>query len=556
MKRLSLVAVALLASACSAIPNAGPVVQGPRVDVLRNDGYVRVIARPPIAKMTPDALVRGFLAASASVADGDETARLYLTADASRAWNPQKLTVVYDAAALTVVVDRGDSVRITAPKIGSIDARRRYTTADAGSTMSDDLKLEKVDGEWRIASAPQALYLGEGDVARSFRAYPVFFYNSDFSRLVPEYVLLPIGGGSLATQLMKAMLGGPNTVYGNAIRSAIPNGTQLAFRLVSVEGVTASVSLAPSVLETTPKQRDDMVGQIVWTLSSLTDVAIVRVLVDGQPFVVPSGRATHMLADYPELDPAYAAAQPGLVYVRGQRVLDYAGNERVLVSSGDPMSAAALSRDRTLEAVILKARKLLYISTDGRALQPVAAGRDLAKPQFTADNRLWFVDREADGGLRTWDANSGVLQVQTGLPPGARILDYAIAPDQTRIALIVNDGAATTLRLGVIDTAADGRRVLALMRVEQRLTAITSVTWSAMNQLVVLGSAGAVALQPIQVTLPTGAVSVLGGPANAVSLSAAVGQPIVVGDQAGQLWEYDGGRWTASVLGNAPNYII
>ena len=120
----------------------------------------------------------------------------------------------------------------------------------------------------------------------------------------------------------------------------------------------------------------------------------------------------------------------------------------------------------------------------------------------------------------------------------------------------MNDGAATTLRLGVIDTAADGRRVLALMRVEQRLTAITSVTWSAMNQLVVLGSAGAVALQPIQVTLPTGAVSVLGGPANAVSLSAAVGQPIVVGDQAGQLWEYDGGRWTASVLGNAPNYII
>lgn len=556
MKRLMLVSCALLASACSAIPNTGPVVQGPRVDVLRNDGYVRVIARPPVQGMTPDALVRGFLAASASVADGDETARLYLTSEASKQWNSQKLTVVYDAAALTVVVDRANSVRITAPKIGSIDARRRYTTADVGTTMADDLKLQKVDGEWRIASAPQALYLGEGDVVRSFRAYPVFFYNSSFTRLVPEYVLLPIGGGSLATQLMKVLLAGPNTMYGTAVRSAIPGGAQLSYRLVSVDGVTATVALDRTVLDATPDQRDQLVGQIVWTLSTLTDVAIVRVTVDGQPLEIPSGRLTNVLADYAELDPGSGVTEPGLVYVRGQRVLDYAGNERVLVSSGDPMSAAALSRDRTLEAVILKARKLLYISTNGRALQPVAAGRDLAKPQFTSDNHLWFVDREADGGLRIWDAANGVSGVQTGLPPGARILDFAIAPDQTRIAVIVNDGAATTLRIGVIDASADGTRVISLQRIEQRLTAITSVTWAALNQLIVIGSAGAVALQPVQVTLPTGTVSVLGGPANAVSVSAAVGQPIVVGDQAGQLWEYESGRWTASVLGNAPNYII
>lgn len=556
MKRIGLLLVALIASACSAIPNSGPVVQGPRVDVLRNDGYVRVIARPPAQGMTPDALVRGFLAASASVADGDETARLYLTSDASRKWNPEKLTVVYDAAALTVVSDRSDAVRIAAPKIGSIDARRRYATADAGSTMSDLFKLAKVDGEWRIASAPQALYLGEGDVARSFRAYPVFFFTSDYSRLVPEYVLLPIGGGSLATQLMKALLAGPNTIFGTSMVSAIPNGTQLTYRSVSIDGVTATVALDRTVVDTTPQQRDQLVGQIVWTLSSLADVAIVRVTVDGQSLDVPSGRTSHMLADYPELDPESVPTDAGLAYVRGQRVLDFNGDARVIVSTGDPMSAAALSRDRTLEAVVLESRKLLYVSVGKGALKPVAAGRDLAKPQFTADNRLWFVDREADGGLRTWDAQDGLLTVQTGLPSGARILDYAIAPDQSRIALVVNDGAATTLRLGIIDAGADGTRVVALVRVEQRLTAITAVTWASMNQLVVLGSAGAVALQPIQVMLPLGTVSALGGPANAVSVSAAVGQPIVVGDQAGQLWEYDGGRWTASVLGNAPNYIL
>ena len=556
MKRISLIVVAIITSACSSIPNTGPVVQGQRVDVVRNDGYVRVIARPPVTGMSPDALVRGFLAASASVADGDETARLYLTDEASRLWNPQKLITVYDAAALTVASDRGDAVRITAPKIGSIDSHRRYAAAEVGSTMSDEFALKKVDGEWRIASAPQALYLGEGDVARSFRAHPVYFFNTDYTQLVPEYVLLPIGGGSIATQLVKALLAGPNTLYGTALVSAIPRGAALSYRMVFVEGVTATVSLDRTVLNTTPEQRDAMIAQIVWTLSSITEVAQVRVTVEGEPLAVPSGRVQHNLADYSDVDPENSAPNPGLAYVRGQRVLDLAKGKRSVVSSGAPMSAAALSRDRGFEAVITKDRKLLYVSQAGAGLKLVAAGRDLARPQFAANNRLWFVDRESNGGLRTWDAAEGILRVQTGLPAGARVLDFAIAPDQTRIALVVNDGATTTLRIGVIESTPNGARVIALMRVEQRLTAITAVSWESMGQLIALGSAGAVALQPIRVTLPTGTVAVLGGPANAVSLSAAVDQPIVVGDQAGQLWEYDGARWTASVLGSAPNYVI
>lgn len=551
-----MLAVALAVSACSSIPNAGPVVQGQRIDVVRNDGYVRVIARPPSAGMTPDALIRGFLAASASVADGDETARLYLTSEASRQWNPQKLTVVYDAAALTVASDRGDAVRITAPKIGSIDARHRYSAADAGSSVDDLLQLRKVDGEWRISSPPLALYLGEGDVARSFRAHQVFFFNNDYTRLVPEFVLLPVGTGLVASQLLRSLLAGANSLYGTALGSAFPSGTQMSYRMVTVDGSTATVALDRSVLNTSPKQRDGMVAQIVWTLSMLPEVASVRVTVEGEPLMVPSGRTLHAIADYADVDPESRAPQPGLVYVRNQRVLRYADGQRVVLSSGYPMSAAAMSRDNKVEAVIPEDRKLLYLLRGTGSLRPIAAGRDLAKPQFTADNRLWFVDREAKGGLRTWDEANGVLRVPTGLPAGARVLDYSIAPDQTRIALVVNDGVTSTLRLGVIDRTPTGTRIVGLARIEQRLTAISSVAWESMGALVVLGSAGAVSLQPIRVTLPTGTVSVLGGPANAVTITATVDQPIVVGDQAGQLWEYDGARWAASVLGSAPNYII
>lgn len=556
MRRSPLILVALVLSACGSIPNSGPIVQGQRVDVVRNDGYVRVIARPPVPGMTPDALVRGFLEASASVADGDETARLYLTSQASDAWNPQKLTVVYDAAALTITADRGDAVKISAPKIGSIDARHRYQAADAGATVADVLQLKQVDGEWRIDSAPQALYLGEGDVVRSFRAHPVFFFNSRFERLVPEFVMLPVGAGSLATQLMRALLGGPSSIYGSALVTAIPPGTTMTYRMVTVDGATANVALDRSVLSAPSTQRDELVAQIVWTLSSLSDVVVVRVTVEGQPLEVPSGRLSHSAGDYAKYDPEDAPAVSPLVYVRGGRVISLTEGKRTVESSGDPMSSAAISRDRALRAVILKDRKLLYISQSGSVDKPIAAGRDLARPQFMPDGQLWFLDREKQGGLRTWDKAAGTLDVPTGLPAAARILDYALAPDHTRIAIVVNDGVTTTLRVGLIQRTDSGSRIVGLSRVEGRLTAISAVTWEAMGDLVVLGSAGAVAPQPIRVSLPAGAITLLGGPANAVSLTAGVGLPIVVGDQAGQLWEYRDNRWQASVLGNAPNYVI
>ncbi len=137
MKRfIALTIVTALLSGCASIPSTGPVVQGPRVDVLRNDGYVRVLARPPVAGMSPEAIVRGFLVASASIPDGDDTARTYLTTGASSAWNAQSSITVYDAAALTVTVESDDRVRISAPKIGTIDSRNRYLTASRSASCS------------------------------------------------------------------------------------------------------------------------------------------------------------------------------------------------------------------------------------------------------------------------------------------------------------------------------------------------------------------------------------------------------------------------------------
>lgn len=555
MKRVAVILSAFAIAGCSGIPSSGPVVQGQRVDVVRNDGYVRVIARPPTKGIAPDALVRGFLTASASVADGDDTARAYLTPKASGEWNPQQLTVVYDAAALVITVERDDTVRIAAPKLGSIDARHRYTAADAGATVSDVLQLRRVDGEWRIDSAPQALYLGEGDIARSFRAHPLYFFDPQFKQLVPEFVLLPVGQGDLPTQLIRALLSGPSTLFGGALVSALPKGATLANQRISLDGVTATVPLDRSVRTASAATRDAIVAQIVWTLASIPEVVFVRITVDGNPLGNGANRTEYSVGDYLDVDPEGVPEVPTLVYLTDNQIVAYANDERSVLRSGDDASAAAASRDGELLAIATRDRKLLYLARGTEIPRPIATGRDLAKPQFLASGTLWFVDREARGGLRTWDVERGLQRVITGLPASTRILDFAIAPDNTRIAVVVSDGVTTTLRVGVIKSTGGQAQVVGLTRVEQRLTAITAVAWESLRELVVLGSAGAVAVQPIRLSLPLGSLTLLGGPANAVSMSVTVGEPIVVGDQGGQLWQFEDGRWNASVLGSAPNYM-
>ena len=557
MKRfIALTIVTALLSGCASIPSTGPVVQGPRVDVLRNDGYVRVLARPPVAGMSPEAIVRGFLVASASIPDGDDTARTYLTTGASSAWNAQSSITVYDAAALTVTVESDDRVRISAPKIGTIDSRNRYLTANVGELFEDELQLRQIDGEWRIDSAPKALYLGEGDVRRSYRSYPVYFFDTDYERLVPEFILLPIGSGGQATQLMRSLLAGPSIEFGSALVSAIPRGTTLGFRSVSIDGTTASVPLDQTALAVPADRRDALLAQIVWTLSSLPQVVLVRVSAAGEVLTASSGNSTYTAGEFAGVDPEDASPDPRLVFVQGNRVFELRDGQRRPVGSGDASSAAALSRAADLAAFVTQDRKLIFVTKNGTSPRPIAVGRDLARPQILADGRLWFVDREAQGGLRSWDAEAGVRRVNTGLPSAARILDYAIAPDRSRIALVVNNGVTTTLRLGVILQSETGYQVVGLKRVEQKLSAVSTVTWESMQDIVVLGSVGAVAVQPIRLSLPTGEVTLLGGPANAVTITATINEPIVVGDEAGQLWEYRDGRWNASELGTAPNYVL
>ena len=552
-KRVLLVSLMALLSGCAGIPNSGPVVQGQRVDVVRSDGYVRVIARPPAEGMAQDALVRGFLSACASVADGDVTARDYLTANASRSWSPQQLIQVYDASGLTVTADHGDAIAFKAPLLGTIDATHRYRAAAAGTFIDETFQLTQVRGQWRIGSTPKALYLGEADVARSYRVRELYFLNQDRSRLVPEYVVLPVGIGNLPTLLMRGLLSGPTTTDSASLATAVPQGAVMTS--VSIDGVTASVQFSGGGLASNDVVRQALAAQVTWTLTQLPNVQTVRIYTDGSPMPLVSKRTLFSRSGLAMFDPAPQVANRSLSYVRGDLVYSLRDGEQKTWDPGFPASAVALAQDG-LRATVSNTHKLITVQSGTDAIYPIFAGVDLAAPAALANHEVWFVDREAKGGLFVWTATRGVAAVSTGLRATARILDYAIAADGTRIALIVNDGATTTLRVGQIVRSVGETRVVGLSRIEQRLTSVVTVDWEGESSLLVLGAVGAVAVQPVRVTIPLGGLTLLGGPANAISLAAAPGAPIVVGDLAGQLWMYTDNRWSASELAAAPTHTL
>lgn len=551
MRRAGIVMTALVLTGCSSIPSSGPVVQGARVDVIRSDGYVRVIARPPSSGMTPEALVRGFLSACASVADGDDTARKYLTSAASATWNSNTRIDVYDAGSLTVTLERNDTVHITAPLIGTIDSRHRYHVAEPGAMMTDDLHVAQVNGEWRIDALPHALFLDQVDVARGFRAHPVYLLNPARTRLVPEYLMLPLSTTNVLAPLARAAVAG---LADGSVATSKLSITQSLFGFIIGDFGSAIVGLDRRVMRMPAADRDAVIAQLTWTLTALPSVSSVSVQVDGRTLASSTGLTSHTRSEFASFDPTRELSQHMLLYVHDDQILSLIDGVPQILSRGRAAAEATLSPDERMLVAVTASRKSLDISVSGKWSARVASGSDLAAPAVLFTGETWFVDREARGRLLMWDSTTPVRPVDTGLPDRARILDFAIAPDEVRIALIINNGATTTVRVGRIVRDAEGVRIVGLARVEQRLTSAVAVAWADESELGVLGAVGAVAVQPISVSLPLGTVSLIGGPANAVSLAAVPGAPMVVGDQAGQLWEYLDGRWGASELGGAPSY--
>ncbi|MBI1377086.1 MAG: hypothetical protein GC157_06355 [Frankiales bacterium] len=564
--------LALLLAACAGIPTSGPIQQGPTVAPVGEDPLTRVIAQPPQPGATPEQIVRGFQQATAS-ADADYyVARLYLTPGASSVWDPTagvKITagqLTYQSAGSVVTVDGS----LTA----QINREGEYTVAAPGSKLDGiSYGMARIGNEWRIATLPTGLVLGQYDIARSYRTYDLYYFTRDFATLVPAPITVPITTSGIATVLVRSLLAGAPESIAPSVSTAFPEGTKLALDVVPVgDGGVADVELSSEVLTASDETRQKLSAQLVWTLRQVGGVTGVRISANGQPLPVPGAGVVQPVTAWPLVDPGglpqdstgWAVDKRGVVQlVAGTKPGTLPPVDRLKTDLVRP----AVSLDSTQVAGI-GPDKALYVSrlADGatpvRRYVPATSSGELSRPSWDRYGDVWVVDR-GTGLVMVKDDTAVVVPIE-GLPADVSdhsVLSVAVSRDGTRIAMLVKRKSNVEPLVARIERDGGSVKVAAPRRFDGGVTNALDLAWLDSDTLAVLGTVATSALEIYQ--LPLGYSPNLSHTsvptAGAVTLAAAPGNPLLVGAEAADgdpalVYASSGSVWSPVATAEYPVY--
>lgn len=560
---LALLAVVL--PGCVSVPSSGPVVEGRPAGEPVPPPNVAVIPAPPRPGDSPVAIAEGFLTAMASYEPGYPTAREFLTPEAAATWDPEAGIIVYAAAeGSRRVTEAEGTVQAVLPLVATVGEDGGYRAGEPDSSVTVDLRMEQVAGEWRVATPPAGLVMSVFDFRREFAAFSSYFYAPTDDVLVPDLTYLPVRG-NLPTLLVDAVLDGPSAWLAPAVSSAVGPGVALASGAVTLAGTTAQVDLTSQVEAASAQQRERIAAQLAWTLRQAAGVTEVALLAEGAPLPLPSSDTGVVSTDaYAFLDPAAVPAGDQLFAVSGGVVVGV--QESSLSQVPGPLGRAGPFRS---VGVNLTGTQAAAVTADGGAVlraglttgattTELVSGTDLSTPSLDRQDQVWVVDRDGSGS-RVLVAGRGDDPEATAVPAddlsGTRVERLVIAADGVRAAVVYQRDGRSRLALALVLVAGDGSLSIGGLRelpIEQ-LPALDAA-WASATALAVLAGEPEDA-EPYLVELADGALSSRGQVGGATGLAASPAQALVVATADGELLRQDALlEWEPVVAATAPTY--
>ncbi len=541
-------------SGCAQIPTGGPVHSGRGVGYHEQDSYVRALPAPPRPGAPPQEIVKGFLDASASFEDGYAVARQFLTPSASQGWDPGTGVTVYAVDPfMALTLQHNDQVTFDAHHVATISDQGVYDPAPPQASVRATFTLARVGGQWRISNLPDGVYLTDIDVSRAYLSVDVYFLDPTGQVLVPDTIFLPRTLG-MSTALVKRLLSGPSAWLRPAVTTAFPVGTALAGSVPVVNGL-AEVDLTQAALSATPKSRDALSAQLVWTLSQLGDVRAVRITVGGAPFSVSGAPVIQPVDSWRGFDPS-ALPSDAVGYAVREGRLGSLSNGQFSALSG-PAGAGLITLvdpavdPRAQRLAVLSARRTrLLVGPIGGSLSEVLHGSALSAPSWDDSSVVWVTDTSPAGRSTVWQVRADGKAMRVPVPRlgGQSIVSARISRDGTRIALVTTVAGVARLYVGAVAPGAglsEPPQILSLRRLDPALTSIKQVTWAAADQLAVLGAVGTGPDSVYIVGLDGQLVVDEPGQPGTVAVAAAPQQPIMIVTKDGQVYELAGHRWVA-----------
>jgi len=559
----ALLVTALLVTGCATVPESSDV------RVLRSVPAGPQIAPPagPSPGANPFRLVRDFIEATGSPANGHAAARAFLTEEAAETWD--------DDASLTVVEDFPDttpraasppdpdtsSVVVRAVEIGTLAAGGSFIADAELSTMMLDLVRE--DGEWRITNPRPGVIVESTAFQQNYRNVNAWFLDPAGGTLVPDVRWVPgQPDDTLAGRALDALLGGPSVALADAVVSAFPLQTHpRSNALVRADGRTV-IDLA-GMAAVGEQERRLAAAQLVSTLAGLVRPPF-ELLADGEPLVPgkpdwrPADITAFMAASGPRPD------VEGLV-VSGGRLRSLFGVPLpgAAGSGGLQVLTAARSSPEGRRLATVAARQgggpQLLVGDTGDGLTPVALdAASMTRPTWRpSGSEVWTViNGSTVAGVALSDSGPpATYQVNAAeLAELGPITELRLSRDGVRVAAVVGGQlvvATVVSRSGEVSI----RRPRVLH--PGTITSAVSVDWARSDLLMVASADPGPQVAEVSVDgVVYRAVSTTNLTAPLTGLVAAPGREVIVSDVNG-LWTYSQGQevWEPLLGGIGPGAV-
>jgi hypothetical protein len=493
--KLNLVAGALAGvlalSGCSGIPTSSQVYYGEEISEDTSTQFVRVIARPPSVGMNPEEIVRGFLDACADPSDNYGIARQYLAIESAGDWDPLTGIEIYETSTIDVAQD-STSLTVSAGKLGTISDLGRYQSGDPGAQISRAFEVsQESSGQWRITNLSDGILLSSGDVDRSFRSFPIYFFNTELTSLVTDNVLVPVSNSGAATSLVRSLLDGPSPYLSPVATSAFPVGTALTYGSVPITNGVAQVDLSNEILGADEITRRALSAQLVWTLSTLANVSAVQISVSGQPLSLLNVGSLQTMLDWQSLSTLPNPELITLNVIRSEEIYSVANEvENLKYVAQAPLVFATPNAIGTKIATVTADRKSLQVTNSQESqFELVAQGDQISKPTWDREGNIYFSDlgqgvREviSDGTLRAVSVDVSTLGTND------QVKQVAVSSDGVRVAVVLSDGIQDVIAVGAIFRADSETRIIGLHRIERSITSVRDIVWSSPTSIAAIGS--------------------------------------------------------------------
>ena len=448
-----LLLVSSVLAGCTTLPESGPVHRqaADRPDRPQDAPYFNPPG--PAKDGSPSAIVSGFLVAMQANPLTTTVARTFLSEQAKATWQPNRGTIVYEAAPVVTPTSTGAKVRL--PDVRKLDARGGLVGGAPGRSETLDIRLVSEKGQWRVDNPVDALVVPGSFFDRSFARFNLYFYDQTGRALLPDPVFIP-RGEQTATNLVRGLLAGPGTGLADITRSALPSRTELDLSVVVTERGVAEVPLSREVLQASPTELSRAIDQLAWTLRQVPGIQRIRITVAGAPVPLPGGRIDAAVTSGPELD-AGGTAPATLWGLRGGHIVDLSADP---LPVNGPLGKAGYSL-RSF-AVSESARRVAAVSGDGTTVfvaptdqgstaagvsRPVVGATDLLRPSYDMFGDLWLVDRTRKGARVLIVRDGQVRPLNVPGVTGADVVAAKVARDGSRLAVAYAGSGDASVRV-------------------------------------------------------------------------------------------------------------